>query len=75
MSRGRPKGYKPYVDISYGDLGDWVGVKGRVRVSRAWWEALTGESEPSSPTSKAIKEEHQLQPKIEYKLIDLNNEL
>ena len=54
MSRGRPKGYKPYIDISYGDLGDWIGAKGKVRVSRAWWESITGESEPSSPASENI---------------------
>tara|TARA_R110000765_G_scaffold277601_2_gene375501 strand:- start:674 stop:898 length:225 start_codon:yes stop_codon:yes gene_type:complete len=72
MSRGRPKGYKPYIDISYGDLGDWIGAKGKVRVSRAWWESITGESEPPNPTSENIKEKNEPQPKIEYKLIDLN---
>jgi hypothetical protein len=72
MSRGRPKGYKPYIDISYGDLGDWIGVKGKVRVSRAWWESIADESEPPSPTSENIKEKNEPQPKIEYKLIDLN---
>jgi hypothetical protein len=72
VSRGRPKGYKPYLDIPYGDLGDWVGVKGRVRVSRAWWESITGESEPSSPIVENNVQEREVEPKIEYKLIDLN---
>jgi len=72
VSRGRPKGYKPYLDISYGDLGDWIGVKGRVRVSRAWWESITGESEPNSPIVEDSVQEKEVEPKIEYKLIDLN---
>ena len=72
MSRGRPKGYTPYTEITYGELGEWVGVKARVRVSRAWWESITGESEPSSPIVENNKEKTEAEPKIEYKLIDLN---
>ena len=72
MSRGRPKGYTPYTEITYGELGEWGGVKARVRVSRAWWESITGESEPSSPIVENNKEKTEVEPKIEYKLIDLN---
>ncbi len=72
MSRGRPKGYTPYTEVTYAELGEWVGVKARVRVSRAWWESITGESEPSSPIVENNKEKTEAEPKIEYKLIDLN---
>ena len=72
MKRGRPKGYTPYTEVTYAELGEWVGVKARVRVSRAWWESVTGESEPSSPIVENNKEKTEVEPKIEYKLIDLN---
>lgn len=38
--RGRKKGYCPYVSISYEALGDYLGRKGIVKVSRAWLEEL-----------------------------------
>jgi len=38
--RGRKKGYTPYVDITYQDLGEYLGTKGIVRVSRSWLESL-----------------------------------
>ena len=27
MTRGRPKGYSPYIEIRYEELADWVGRK------------------------------------------------
>jgi hypothetical protein len=72
MSRGRPKGYTPYTEVTYAELGEWVGMKARVRVSRAWWESITGEPEPSSPIIEHNITEKEIEPKIEYKLIDLN---
>ena len=72
MARGRPKGYTPYTEVTYAELGEWVGIKARVRVSRAWWESITGESEHPSPITENNVEEKEIEPKIEYKLIDLN---
>ena len=44
MSRGRKKGYSPYYShISYEELGDWVGRKARIPVSKRWLESLMGE--------------------------------
>ncbi len=76
MGKGRPKGYSPYVEISYEELGDWIGRKTMVKVSRAWLDTLRGSPAPSSPSSEAehfpstpIQEE--ALPKIEYTLTDL----
>lgn len=71
MSRGRPKGYSPYIEISYEELGDWVGRKSKVVVCKKWLDSITDhdyispmQQEPSS--SKVISEEEI--PKIEYTL-------
>ena len=77
MGKGRPKGYSPYVEISYEELGDWVGRKSMVKVSRAWLEALKCPPAPPSPITKVSTLSNQLeseetQPQIAYKLIDLN---
>ena len=82
MAKGRPKGYSPYVDISYEELGDWVGRKSKVKVSRAWLEALMGSSAPitqaesrSVPsTSPPPLDATQDQPKIEFNLTTFNDE-
>ena len=42
MKRGRPKGYSPYVEISYEDLADWVGRKAKVVVCKKCLESLMG---------------------------------
>jgi len=73
--RGRKKGYTPYVDITYQDLGDYLGTKGIVRVSRSWLESLgyiiLEDHQITTPNvvleekpSNKIEEE----TKIEYKL-------
>jgi hypothetical protein len=78
MGKGRPKGYSPYTDISYEELGDWLGRKSMVKVSKSWLDALIGSPTPpiathTTPPTKihTIKEEF---PKIEYKLTNLNDE-
>lgn len=72
MSRGRPKGYSPYIEISYEELGDWVGRKTKVVVCKKWLDALTGQDYvspiPSEPQSKVINLEKEEIPKIEYKI-------
>ncbi len=77
MGKGRPKGYSPYVEISYEELGDWVGRKSMVKVSRAWLDALRCPPAPPSPitevkTLRKSSESEETSPKIEYNLIDLN---
>ena len=73
--RGRKKGYCPYVDITYESLGDYLGMKGLVRVSRSWLEGLGYEISESNQIiipeiiltekeSNKVEEES----KIEYKL-------
>ena len=78
MKRGRPKGYSPYVDITYEELGNYLGAKGVVKVSRAWLESLNEASNRTYTVAEilvsSIKDKHKEQEKIEYKLTDLNNE-
>lgn len=78
MSRGRPLAL---VDITYEELGEYVGRKGLVKVSKAWLVNLTGDFEPCSEVASddevsEINEEvaKEIVPKIEYKLTDLNDE-
>ena len=72
--RGRKKGYSPYVDIGYESLGDYLGKKGLVRVSRSWLEGLgyeiSDKNEVVAPEvilqeKQSNKEEDE---RIEYKL-------
>ena len=88
MRKGRPKGYSPCTDITYEELGDWLGRKSLVKVSKAWLEDLTNHAvsiEQASETLTSLdkpqsfdppqKEEVEIeQPKIEFKLTDLNYE-
>jgi hypothetical protein len=85
MKKGRPKGYSPYIDITYDELGDWLGRKSLVKVSKAWLDELRGFSEPSdvicSQESKPIKETlytpiepKEIQPKIEFNLTTFDDE-
>ena len=78
MGRGRPKGHSPYADISYEELGDWVGRKSLVKVSRAWLESVMTEPIPSMPlngeamtpsSASSVSE-----PKIEFNLTTFDNE-
>lgn len=85
MGKGRPKGYSPYTDISYEELGDWVGRKTRVKVSRAWLDDLRGSPDPSKAITtekhRSIEEilcpstePEEIQPKIEFNLTTFDNE-
>ena len=72
MKKGRPKGYSPYAEISYGELGDWLGKKSLVKVSKAWLESLVNQAVVTeSPPVVPLPEE---ESKIEFTLTDLNNE-
>lgn len=68
MKRGRPKGYSPYIELTYEELGDYVGRKSIVKVSKAWWDSLLEQAIPDEvlPILKETEE------KIEFNLIDLN---
>ena len=77
MKKGRPKGYSPYTSISYEELGDWVGRKTKILVSKKWLESLVEDPtesniKPQLNTELIIKEEPDVaeeeQPKIEYNL-------
>lgn len=70
MKKGRPKGYSPYVEMSYEELGDYVGRLALVKVSRTWLESLTKETLPVYERKETQTQE--VEQKIEYKLIDLN---
>ena len=77
MSKGRPKGYSPYTEITYGELGDWLGRKALVKVSKAWLEELTSQAcslggAPHSSKDITLKTEEE--PKIEFTLTDFNND-
>ena len=70
-SKGRPKGYSPYVEISYEELGDWVGRKALVKVSKAWLEGMGAYRECADTCDKPLTSQ---EPKIEFNLTDLNDE-
>jgi len=73
MSRGRPKGYSPYIEISYEELGDYVGRKSLVKVGKVWLESLVSQTTAYSNVlqePKAPKEE----PKIEYQLTNFDED-
>jgi hypothetical protein len=74
MKRGRPKGYSPYTEISYEELGDWVGKKTKVPVSKKWLEMLMGTE--SQDLSLDISEEtnDNIESKIEYTLTKFDDE-
>jgi len=76
MKKGRPKGYSPYAEITYGELGDWLGRKSLVKVSKAWLEELTNHavSVEQVADSPKIEEPQEELPKIEFKLTNLNDE-
>lgn len=70
MKRGRPKGYTPYVEISYEELADWVGRKAKVVVCKKWLESLMGKEIHIGSLEESIveKEEQEETPKIEYEI-------
>ena len=75
MKRGRPKGYSPYTEISYEELGDWVGRKTKVPVSKKWLEMLMGnELKDSSLDISDETIDNDIESKIEYSLTKFDNE-
>ena len=59
MKRGRPKGYSPYASVSYEELGDYVGRKSIVKISKAWWDSVRAEdAEPVTPSLKLPEEKN-----------------
>ena len=71
MSRGRPKGYNPYIEISYEELGDWVGRKTNVSVCKKWLESLGYQSESDDTDYEEVVKPNTDAPKIEYTLTQL----
>ena len=64
-----------YTDISYEDLGDWVGRKTMIKVSKEWLNKLIKKNspEPSIPFLGANLLQKPEETKIEFKLTDLND--
>ena len=74
MKRGRPKGYSPYVSISYEELGDYVGRRTIVKVSKSWLEEMQSQCELNNFTDEFIEEIiSNKEEKIEYRITDLND--
>lgn len=74
MKRGRPKGYSPYISISYDELGDYVGRRTIVKVSKSWLEEMQAQCEPNEITDEIIEESiSQPQEKIEYRITDFED--
>jgi len=76
MSRGRPKGYSPYVDITYEELGDYLGRKSFVKVGKAWLDELLARSASTDvcyQQQQVSKEEIEIdtEDRIEYKITEL----
>jgi hypothetical protein len=77
--KGRPKGYKPFIDITYEELGQWVGPKAIVKVNTKWLDFLKGnlelDSEEQKPNNNAtIVDVDEIAPPIEYNLTNFNDE-
>ena len=75
MKRGRPKGYSPYVEISYEDLADYGGRKTLIKVCKTWIEDLIEQTKSQNTflNTNTAQTEHQPKenkeyPKIEYEL-------
>jgi hypothetical protein len=71
MSRGRPKNYNPYLEITYEELGDWVGKNAKIQVCKKWMTQL---GYPIETDNKVIQDDEidsNNQPKIEYTLTNL----
>ena len=49
--RGRKKGSTSYVELSYDELGQYVGRRGIVRVSKAWLETTGWKPTPQNNDS------------------------
>ena len=108
MKRGISKGCSPYTEVTYEELGDYVGRKSIIKVNNEWFEAICykecskcknllqleefnndkrrkfgkrsqckscyKDGCATEISSKAPDLKPQEESKIEYKLIDLNDE-
>tara|TARA_Y100000361_G_scaffold154176_1_gene178574 strand:- start:447 stop:695 length:249 start_codon:yes stop_codon:yes gene_type:complete len=78
--KGRPKGYKPFIDITYEELGQWVGPKALVKVNTKWLEFLKGNLEVDSNSDvdynsgKKIINVEEVPSPIEYNITRFDNE-
>lgn len=77
--KGRPKGYKPFIDITYEELGQWVGPKAIVKVNTKWLDFLKGnldlDTKSEEPYSReTIVDTDDIIPPIEYNLTNFDNE-
>lgn len=52
MSKGRPKAYQ---SITYEELGDYVGNRGLVKVSKSWLNTLMGEIHPQKASEAPLE--------------------
>ena len=84
MTRGRPKGYSPYIEIRYEELADWVGRKTKIPVSKKWLESLIDDGSDMScfdhirsnlsstePPKQEQEDSSQEDSKIEYTVTQL----
>ena len=74
MKRGRPKGYSPYVEITYEELADYVGRKSIVRVSKAWLESMIEQTQIGEHMISVGELANAEEEKIEFKLTDFNDD-
>jgi hypothetical protein len=75
QGRGRPKGVSSYVELTYEELGDYVGKKAVVRVSRKWFDFFQGEANASPPPTSINSEEGEAKyPPIAHTVTNFNNE-
>lgn len=73
--RGRPKGISSYIEMTYEELGDYVGKKAVVRVSRKWFDFFQGEADASSLSTSIDNEEDEAKyPPIAHTVTNFNNE-
>lgn len=77
--KGRPKGYKPFIDITYEELGQWVGPKAIVKVNTKWLDFLKGNLDLDTKSEESYSREtivdtDDIIPPIEYNLTNFDNE-
>ena len=66
MKKGRPP---VYLEITYEELGYYIGKKGVVKVSKAWLDPLMGNiEEPSLEEVSPVSSPPQEKEKIDYKI-------
>ena len=74
MKKGRPKGDSPYIEITYEELGDYVGRKSIVKVSKTWLESMIQQTQITEPIISISSLKNSEEEKIDYKITDLNDD-